>query len=46
MVRDISDPAKGTAERKWDFISSDLLVLPILVDGKFLEVLVPKRKII
>jgi hypothetical protein len=45
MVRDISDPAKVPTERKWDFKSSDLLVLSVLVDGKYLEALVLERKI-
>jgi len=44
MVRDISDPAKVPTERKWNFKSPDLLVLSVLVDGKFLEALVLKRK--
>ena len=45
MVSDISDPARVPTERKWEFKSPDLLVLSVLVDGKFLEALVLKREI-
>lgn len=44
-VQDISNPAKAPTERKWEFKSSDLLVLSVLVDGKYLDALVLKRKI-
>ena len=45
MVSDISDTARVPTERKWEFKSPDLLVLSVLVDGKFLEALVLKREI-
>lgn len=40
-----SNLSKITTERKWEFKSSDLLVLTILIDGKYVDALVLKRKI-
>ena len=40
-----SNLSKIMTERKWEFKSSDLLVLTILIDGKYVDALVLKRKI-
>jgi hypothetical protein len=44
-VHDNSNPARVSTERKWEFKSSDLLVLSVLVNGNYLDALVLKRKI-
>lgn len=45
QIQESSNLSKITTERKWEFKSSDLLVLTILIDGKYVDALILKRKI-
>jgi hypothetical protein len=44
-ILDISNPAKVSTDRKWEFRSDDLLALSVLSNGKYFDALVLKRKI-